>query len=342
MKKTLIAAAGLLALSGAALAQSNVTAFGILDVGLRQIKGQDTISLVQNEGRAQSRLGFRGTEDLGGGLKASFWLETGISVDTGATAGAAFWQRRTTVSLSGDFGELRVGRHKYASRLAIEDFDPSGTAASGMLDYTRLLSGMGSALGTGFPNRANNQVGYHLPTMGGVYGTFDVSAGEGISADKAYSGRLGYRTKALHVAGGYGQFGAANKLKSMSLGASYDFGDFAVSGLYVDNKFGSRQQDLILVGGSAKVGAAGKVFAMYGRSSANAAAKAVTGGDSTYFAVGYDHSLSKRTSLYTTLANVGNDGTARVSVNGTSAAGTDRPIAGGTSRGMEVGIRHNF
>jgi predicted porin len=80
---------------------------------------------------------------------------------------------------------------------------------------------------------------------------------------------------------------------------------------------------------------------MYGRASANAAAEAVTAGDSTYYALGYDHALSKRTSLYTTLASINNNKAARFSVNGTGT-GADRPIAGGTSRGMEVGIRHNF
>ncbi len=345
MKKNLFAVAAMLAFAGTAMAQSSVTVFGVVDLAARQIKGADSVSLLQNEGRAQSRIGFRGTEDLGDGMKASFWIESGINADDGTTAGSAFWQRRATVSLSGGFGELRMGRHKFADRIVVDDFDPSGTGNSGMLDVTRIYSGLGSAVGAGYINRANNQVGYHLPAFGNMYGTFDVSAGEGVNADKGYSGRLGYKDKQLHVAGGYGQHGATNKFKTMALGAAYDFGDFSLTGLYVQNKFANRKQVVFTLGGAVKIGA-GRVFATAAQANANNAAEAVgTGnprGDAKYFALGYDYSLSKRTTLYTTVANIKNNGAATFSVNGTRATGGERPVAGGSSRGFEVGVRHTF
>ena len=88
MKKSLIALA-VLAASGAAMAQSSVTLFGIVDAGVTYAKtsGGDNVYGLTNSGNATSRLGFRGVEDLGGGLKAGFWLEGAIQNDSGTGAG---------------------------------------------------------------------------------------------------------------------------------------------------------------------------------------------------------------------------------------------------------------
>jgi predicted porin len=81
---------------------------------------------LSNSGYNASRLGFRGTEDLGGGLAASFWLEAPITNDDGKDWSASF-SRRSTVSLSGGFGEIRLGRDYTATFWNDTVFDPFGT-----------------------------------------------------------------------------------------------------------------------------------------------------------------------------------------------------------------------
>ena len=111
MKHSLLAAA-LLATTGAAMAQSSVQIFGVIDAGITRISGDNGHRVgLTNSNQSYSRLGFRGTESLGGNLKASFWLEGQLQNDVGLghDQNTAFtFQRRSTVSLSGDFGEVRL------------------------------------------------------------------------------------------------------------------------------------------------------------------------------------------------------------------------------------------
>ncbi len=326
MKKTVLAFAALASVSGAALAQSSVTAFGIIDLAARNLKGADSVRYLSNEGRATSRLGFRGVEDLGGGLKAGFHIETQVNPDDGSVGGN-FWQRRATVSLMGGFGEVRLGRDKSHTRTLIDTFDPFGT--SGMPGLNRLITDVDR-------NRMDNSVMYFLPSMGGVYGSISVTMGEGAntsSTQRSTSVRLGYKTKALDVSYANGQFGDSNKLKINALGASYDFGGFALMGQYGTFKQGAVDRKLTSIGGTVKLGA-GKLIGSYARTSGAANREA------NLMAIGYDHSLSKRTTVYGTFARISNDGTSTFSLNG--ASGRALPVAGGNSTGYEVGIRHNF
>ena len=140
MKKSLTALAAL-AVCGLASAQSSVTLFGVVDAGLtyQSSTARDPITgasvkqsktSLGNSAYNSSRIGFRGTEDLGGGLAASFWLEAPISNDDGAT-GISTFSRRSTVSLSGGFGELRLGRDYTPTFWNDTVFDPFGTNGSG-------------------------------------------------------------------------------------------------------------------------------------------------------------------------------------------------------------------
>ncbi len=325
MKKSMLGLAALCCVSGAAMAQSSVTAFGIIDLAARSLKGADTVRYLSNEGRATSRLGFRGVEDMGGGLKAGFHIETQVNPDDGSVGGN-FWQRRATVSLMGDFGEIRLGRDKSATRTLIDTFDPFGT--SGMPGLNRLI-----ALDR---NRMDNGVIYFLPSMGGVYGSVSLTAGEGAdtsATQRSTSARLGYKSKAFDVSGAYGQFGSTNKLKITALGANYDLGGFVLMGQYSRYKQGSTSLKVANIGASMKLGA-GKLIGSYGTASG------ASNRDATLMAIGYDYGLSKRTTMYGTLARISNDGTSTFSLNG--ANGRALPVAGGNSTGYEVGIRHNF
>ena len=138
MKKSLIALA-VLAASGAAMAQSSVTLYGVADAGVTYLNGADNWSGVTSGNNLTSRLGFRGVEDLGGGLKANFVIEGGFNLDNGdgasgyagAKAGEGFqFKRRSTVGLSGGFGEVRMGRELTAAYNATARYDPFGSGLS--------------------------------------------------------------------------------------------------------------------------------------------------------------------------------------------------------------------
>src|SRR4051794_29661982 len=173
MKKSLLALAALTAFAGAASAQSSVTLFGIVDLAVTSVdnSSRDSVKSLSQDGINSSRLGFRGVEDLGGGLRAGFWLEGALGADTGCggsgtlgspvavgttsttvnqSTGAPIvginpgpttvsttpaaqtcigqnWQRRSTVSLMGNFGEVRLGRDYVATFWNLTTFDPFGT-----------------------------------------------------------------------------------------------------------------------------------------------------------------------------------------------------------------------
>ena len=192
MKKSLITLAALAGFSAAASADSSVTLFGILDTGIRAVKNGDggTVKSLTNDGLATSRLGFRGEEDLGDGLKAGFWIESTLGIDagaggpatasppgpSGASQGPKFFNRRTTVSLIGPFGEIRLGRDYTPTFFNPAIFDSYGSVGVG--SFFNLIGGTpvpfsaatpanGSLLSTGTLGsnagtlaRADNSVSY--------------------------------------------------------------------------------------------------------------------------------------------------------------------------------------
>ena len=338
MKKALIALAVLGLTGGAAGAQSSVTLFGVLDADLRYTKSSgQTLKKLDSSGLNTRRFGVRGTEDLGGGLKAGFWLESEVGVDTGVAGGGnAFWGRRATVSLSGEFGEVRLGRNKTASRLHIEEFDPyafTGLGSVGAL-YSNLGSGNSTAIG-----RADNLASYSLPSdLGGFYGGVDVAAGEGGSNNKHESARLGYKAGPLHVSGTYANAtGVAGKYKLTSVGVSYDLGVAKPSFIYSEGKYNALKQTIYTVAVTVPLGQ-GQINASYTDAKANSAAEALSGvGDAKLFAIGYIHNLSKRTALYTTYGQIDNNGLGRFAVSGSPTVAN-----GQKSSGVDVGVRHSF
>lgn len=340
MKKALIALAVLGLTGGAAVAQSSVTLFGVLDADVKYVKtGSVTLKKLDSGGLSTSRFGVRGTEDLGGGLKAGFWLESQVDTDTGvAGGGSAFWGRRATVSLAGDFGEVRLGRNKTVSRLHLEDFDP--TSFTGLGSVSAVYSNLGSANGTSF-GRADNLVSYSLPgNLGGFYGGVDVSAGEGVGTNKGQSFRVGYKGGPLHVSGAYASTSNAadtSKFKLTSIGAAYDFGVIRPSFAYTESKYLARKQEILTVSATAPLGQ-GQLWGSYTSAKTSGETGFATVGTPKLFALGYIYNLSKRTALYTTYSELKNDGTTRFALGGAPAATAN----GLKSTGFDVGIRHSF
>jgi len=334
MKKSLVALAVLGTIAGTAAAQSSVTLFGVIDVAARYTKaGGVNKSELATDGSSSSRLGVRGVEDLGGGLKAGFWLEGSVAADTGTVDATRFWGRRATISLTGDFGEVRLGRSKTQTRLVIDDFDIYST--TGLGDVTKVYRTLGAS---DTYNRADNQVSYFLPgNLGGFYGGVDIGAGEGTVGKKYIGGRAGYKAGALHVGAGYqSTTGTGNsKVKLGSIGASYDFGVVRVSGLVSSNKFASTKQTISTIGAVVPVGTNGSFTAQYTNASANTSAN-----EATLFTVGYLHNLSKRTALYATVSQIDNEtGAAFRMTSGTSGVNV---VTGGKYSGFDVGLKHSF
>lgn len=333
----------LAAISGGAYAQSSVTLFGVIDEAARYVKNGDLkIKSLASGGINTSRLGVRGVEDLGDGLKAGFWLETGLNADSGTQSDSTrFWNRRSTVSLMGNFGEIRLGRDFTPTYTGYSDYDPfgdNGVAASSKFD-----SNLGTLRDTG--TRADNQIAYFLPSnLGGVYGRASVAAGEGTAGKKYYGGRIGYAAGPVDVSVSYGQTTVApllgeDKFKIADIGASYDFGVVKAMGYYTQSKFADQKIATYSIGAVVPVGV-GQIKAAYTHANAsgtNAAGVNVDANDANQFALGYIYNLSKRTAVYGTGAYVKNKGNATFAV-----ASAPTLVAGGKSTGLEVGLRHTF
>lgn len=333
----LLAAALLAGTATLAAAQaSSVTIFGVFDVGVQRIKnGSKTLNLESIDGMQTSRLGFRGQENLGDGLTASFHLEGAIGPDTGA---GGDWRRRATVSLaSKDLGEVRLGRDYTPTFWNISKFNAFGT--NGVGAASNLVYGFDGVSGTSKTViRSDNSVGYFLPDgLGGVYGQAMVAAGEGTTG-RYVGARLGWAGNGLDIALGVSETvntNAGDKFKVINLGGSYTVGALKLLGLIHNSKLTTREQKNWVIGAHYAVGT-GTIRASFvnahSRNSAN-------GEDYTgkMFALGYVHNLSKRTSLYTTLSQVNNSKTGRFLIPGGSAI-----ALGDDSRGIEAGIYHSF
>ena len=344
MKKSLLALAVLGAFAGVASAQSSVTLFGIVDVSVANISNKNaagtkvTTQQMISGGLNTSRLGFRGVEDLGGGLKAGFWIEGELQPDTGTPAGQT-WQRRSTVSLLGNFGEVRLGRDYTPSYWNLTRFDPFGTNGVGsLLNVTTVLGSGATTL-----VRASNSVGYFLPSgIGGLYGQAQVAAGEGADTNKYAGGRIGYAAGPFDIAASYGQTGDVDKFKQAGIGGAFSFGPAKLTAQYVQSKFLARKQNLWQIGTVVALGQ-GELHAAYDRSDmkgpslANGGTAGFTDADdANQVAVGYVYNLSKRTAFYGTASRIKNKSASAFLVAGPGSA------TGGTSTGVQAGVRHSF
>ena len=353
MKKSLIALA-VMAAAGAASAQSSVTLFGIVDAAVEWGRGNlsDKTSLV-NSGYNASRLGFRGTEDLGGGMSASFWLEAGLQNDNGSGfgtnannqgtnalgGGGLTFNRRSTVSLAGGWGELRLGRDYTPQFWNMTVFDPFGTNGVGTT-AVYFQNGTGGASFTGITGiRASNSIGYFLPgNLGGFYGQAMYFMGEnpsGSATEDDGSGagvRLGFATGPFNVALAPSKTEyAAGDVKQANLGGEWNFGLGKVQAQYAKDKVGSVDAKGWLIGGLFPVGA-GEIRASYSTYQVDVAGDPET----KKVAIGYVHNLSKRTAVYTTYARLKNDGGNAAGLGGA----TVRPNS--SSSGLDIGVRHSF
>ncbi|MFT4266806.1 MAG: porin [Xenophilus sp.] len=386
MKKSLVALAAL-AVAGVASAQSSVTLFGTVDASVSGVsnKSSNGTSTVRTSSTGlsgsnanSSAFGFRGVEDLGGGLAASFWLEGDGSTDTGA-GGTLLFGRRSTVSLSGNFGEIRLGRDYKPTFWNYAAYSPFGT------------NGVGTALGyraaalfeaSGGAVRSSNSIGYFLPAnLGGFYGQVQYAFHEQTKYDDATAqstlnnnsrggsyvgGRFGYANGPLDVSAAYGvqnvgsdfALGLDSLVKTFNAGATYDFGPLKLFAQYDHVKsddgfysiYGTTAvsgadvtANAYLLGVTVPVGA-GVIRASYGHVKFDlptASWYGYTEPKADQLALGYVHNLSKRTSLYATVSYLKNKDGSPLVLSG-SYYGLTSGYTAKSSLGYDFGISHKF
>ncbi len=339
MKNRMTFLALALASMGAAHAQSSVTLFGVLDAGVRYTKSGDVDrKLVSSGGLNTSRLGFRGIEDLGNGLKAGFWLESQVNGDDGTTQ-SRFWHRRSTVSLIGGFGEVRLGRDFSPVYRVITAADPFGDTGLGAIADQMANTTINGASYDTF-KRLDNAVSYFLPdNMGGLTGMVTVAPGEGTTGKKLIGGNLGFKVGPVLLAGAYSETEIIDEdVKNWALTAAYDIGTTKLMAGYSELKYLSAKERHANVGAVIPAGPGSiRVSYVYTQGSGSTFEADGEKDKSQKIALGYEYTLSKRTSVYTTAAYVKNENGARFIVNQAPTL-----TSSSSSRGVDLGIKHSF
>jgi predicted porin len=319
MKKSLVALA-VLAASGAAMAQSSVTLYGILDtfVGSNSVdkgdgKGSVSTTHLGSGAVNGSRWGMKGSEDLGGGLKANFDLQSGFNIDTGSSAqGGLLFGRGAWVGLSGGFGAVRLGRTAlpYYDAEGAQDavFNSALSAEANVFRSTTANPGVGYYAKTGVTVRSDNTIRYDLPSMNGF------GAAVSYSLNEKAAGTVG--TPKVGTAGTAGYIPAIAAVNAglavTSMSVTYAGGPVAVSfgyqnealynqnaiaaptgvATYADLKFTRLQGSYDLGGVVAKAG--------YGKAGN---VGNVSGADATEFMLGADYIASSALTLSANYAN---------------------------------------
>ncbi len=378
MKRSILALAALAACAGAcAQVRNSLTIYGGVDGNVTRISatGKDALWQMRDGGMYVTKLGFTGMEDLGGGLRAGFVMESQSSSDTGGAAttnttnstsgntapGGLTWNRKLTVSLYTPLGEARLGRDYTTTFVPATYFDPFFSA--GVASATNFQVFHTSTISLPTLVRASNMAAYHIPStwVPGLYAYAQLALGEGTGS--RYDGLgAGYRKGPLLVSGAVGktkspflgntvpaQVNAAtaaadNNLHVWSAGASYDFSGFKVMGFYHSqklDKFG-------LSGGPTETDRVVNDWLLgfswaIGANTIKAAYmvrddKGLSDNDPKQMGLGYSYNFSKRTAVYANYVNIKNSrvGTYNFLVSGHT------PTAGGTGSAIQAGLSHNF
>lgn len=337
MKKSLLALAVLGAFAGAASAQSSVTIYGIVDLGIGKGNGGTAANPGSTGGVAagnkawqlgqasENRLGFRGNEDLGGGLSAQFQIEHRFFLDTGGVRNAAsFWQGRSYVQLtSATAGSVYLGREYSPAFWPAVKSDPFGWDGVGQAG-ARMWAGYLNNDVTGGSVRTSNTVGYKSPNLGGLTVQAAVGLSEGPATGRNNGFNVEYAGGPIYAALGYEKITDAAGIKDnnslINLAGHYDFGVAKAILYYARAKVGANG-DLTnkywQIGATAPVGP-GKLKALYYRFDPEGA-----NNTNSKIGLGYDYPLSKRTNLYGDIGLAKEDGQSN-------------------SRAFSFGVKHTF
>jgi predicted porin len=314
--RVLLLAALSMAAPTAALAQSNVSIYGLMDMsaGQFQTAGATKLWRADSGNMTTSFIGFKGTEDLGGGLNGVFRIEHFLRADQGAAGrfnGDAFWARNAYVGLQGAFGATLLGRNTtplFVSTLIFNAIGDSFGFSPSIRQLFTPSTGLAFFGDTGW----NNSILYNSPSLGGVTINLAANLGEGAAGatGKNIGGNVLYFGGPIAATAAFqqvknGAFGTPAGWKSQDtfqLGVSYDLNVAKVFGQYgrVKTKAtADTQTTLYGIGASVPIGA-GKVLAQYGNAKADFGSTDVSNKTLT---LGYDHNLSKNTDVYAVLMN---------------------------------------
>lgn len=363
MTRLLSCTAGALALAAAlpAAAQQNVQLYGRLNVALEALHSSGSGDSVQRLSNNRSVLGFRGSEDLGGGWQALFQVEGTLAPDTGAGSIAA---RDTRIGIQGPWGTLFGGNWTLPYNSATSALDPFYPTTAGYMS----LMGNGSASNDSntsntysFDRRQQNSVHYWTPQWAGW--SLRVARGMGeerpangarpslASAALLYDGGALYATVAHEAHHDYQGRGLNDHGSKLALAWRIDSATqlaVALESLRYETASGVMRRRTAYVSATRQFGRHGLRLGLAHAQSASGDAlesigtvRAGPATGATHATVGYDYQLSKRSSLYayyTRLAN-GGHGIAGFAING---LGGEAGTQGATLSGMALGIRHNF
>lgn len=359
MKKNQLLASSLLALAGifagTASAQTNVLIYGLVDLGVVRESGgaAGSVTKLSSGVTTGSRLGFKGTEDLGGGLNALFLLESGFDMSTGAsTQGGLLFGRQIYMGLgSATAGTLTLGRQYSAvnNSLCAVDVFVCGLAGAAMSLFS--VGGKGTATGGTGQGRINNSIKYSAPTFGGLTGDFLYAVGEQAGATKAngqIDASLSYKAGPVFVTLAHNRVTDATNAttgKVTFLGGRYDFGVASLAlGTAVNKGSYSGLANILmadsrdyLVGVSVPFGASTFLIS-YDRKDDRTAAN----NDVNLLAVGYLYQLSKRTSMYFSHARMKNSVADTVGSAGGFYTVGNALDPGTGDKAFNFGMRHTF
>ena len=336
MQFKLLAAALCAALPLVASAQSSVTIYGVADAAIARedtgaVNGERTA--INSGNQSSNRLGFRGVEDLGSGLKAAFNLEAGFGIDTGV-GDAALFGRRAVVGVEGSFGSVMIGR-EYTPVADVANL----TDILGQGFYGSNLSSFGSGRLT---RRISNSVNYKSNAMSGFKVGAAYSAGESTTAASGNLMGLSAQFTAgnLYLGAAYHTLErlATGDDKEMILGAGYKMGavDFKANYMVANPTGNNNKYEQYNAGASYTFGA-NKVFANFNRNELESGARA------NGVSVAYSYSLSKRTNVYASYAVLRNNGKAVFALQSAGTAVAPPAAAlGADPSALSLGVRHTF
>lgn len=346
MKRLLV----LLPLTGAAsiaCAQSSVTLQGTVDVGVGYVTSpKGGVAQVISGGNNTSKLIFRGQEDLGQGMYAMFWLESGFTADTGAgqatntnnqpsgntTAGGLTFNRRSIVGLGSPWGEIRLGREQTPNyELYTSKYDPFGLGAGVALNYIGGISPV--------QIRASNDIAYVSPEfLSGFSVNIQQWRGENPGGTPTSNDGNGGGARLSYDNGPFSAGVAFSRTKYAAgdaiyrtVAGLYDFGPARVSFIGTDNTQGALKERGWLLGVVVPIGAT-QLKASYSTLGVDQPGSP----KGKKLSLGAVYNLSKRTAVYTTVATIRNSGGATYALTGATTT------ANHSSTGGEVGIRHYF
>lgn len=322
--------------SGAALAQSTVTLYGVADMSIERVKGAESLTRLASGQQQGSRWGLRGSEDLGNGLKTVFQLESGINMKDGTAAqGGRLFGRQAWVGLNGSFGSVRLGR-QYSP---LDDI--AGIVGTKTYDVLSVVP----IIGNGDYNRVNNAINYVSPviantTIQAQYGMGDGRSSSDGSKDfgKLFSvgaiyadGPLKLGLGVIRVLDADGAVDGRQRKNAVLATGSYDFGPVKLTA-YFDQE--DKAEKKLKVYGLAAAMPFGATTVSVGAAQARNVNGSVGSDDARLYTVQVSHNLSKRTAVYSHLTVVSNKGSAALGFNG--------PAAGKNSNGIQFGLRHRF